>query len=111
MIHALLPTAILWVNGGFVTHKPWAAPDDVDVCVLTRASERQAVPDATINPLLTQVIDGKKVRAMSGAVDAFVALRGHAQLVTFYDQYWRNIRLEDKSVHPTLKKGYLEVRP
>ena len=25
----------LWINGGFVTHKPWAAPNDTDVVLYT----------------------------------------------------------------------------
>lgn len=34
MLWTELPSAVLWVNGGFVTHKQWAPPADVDVAVL-----------------------------------------------------------------------------
>lgn len=42
----VLPGARLWVDGGFVTHKKWAAPKDADVVIVITAGEAERLDEA-----------------------------------------------------------------
>lgn len=106
----LMPSTRLWINGGFVTHKTWAAPRDVDVCLVVKVSEFDAVPDAALDSLLTAVLpDGQRIQPMAGAVDAFAAQRGNPDEQRVYRSEWSRVRGPDRLEVPGAIKGYLEV--
>jgi hypothetical protein len=112
LVRVHLPTAILWINGGFATHKAWGAPSDVDVVLLVRDSERQAAGDGAILPLLSHPDpQGRIVKAMSGQVDAYLAIRGQPTLVTYWNGLWQQVKGEDGLEVAGMSKGYVEVRP
>jgi hypothetical protein len=111
LLREQLPTAILWIDGGFVTHKDWAAPSDLDVLVLARQGEAAKADRVKLEPLLT-VDDGvNRVQPMSGLVDAHFALRGDGPLIVFFDGWWQKVRGRDRLEVPGLTKGYVEVKP
>ncbi len=109
-VWAHLPSARLWIDGGFVTHKVWAAPHDVDVCLVVRSSEIDAVPDAVLDGMLTKFSSsGGRIQPMAGAVDAFVAMRGSAEDQQYFRNQWSRVKGPDQSEVPGTEKGYVEV--
>lgn len=109
-IWRLMPSTRLWINGGFVTHKTWAAPRDVDVCLVVRVAEFDAVPGPVIDPLLTKFLpNGQRLQPMAGAVDAFTAERGNPDQQHVYRKEWSRVRGPDRLEVPGAIKGYLEV--
>lgn len=112
MVRALLPTSILWINGGFVTHKTWAAPSDIDVFILARQTEVNTAGAAALLPLLTTMDPtGGRVQPMSGLVDGHLGLRGDANVINSYHATWRSVTDENKDEVLGLFKGYAEVKP
>lgn len=106
----LMPSTRLWIDGGFVTHKTWSAPRDVDVCLVVKVSEFDVVPDHALDALLTDVRpDGTRVQPMAGAVDGFVALRGSVEDQQEFRREWSRVRGPDRTEVVGLRKGYLEV--
>ena len=109
-VWSLMPSTRLWINGGFVTHKTWAAPHDIDVCLVVKGTEFDAVPDAVLRPLLTESLpDGQRVQPMAGAVDAFAAQRGNPDDQQVFRTEWSRVRGPDRLEVPGVSKGYLEV--
>lgn len=45
VVSGIVPGARFWVDGGFITHKSWAAPSDVDVTVMLRPDDLNNLPD------------------------------------------------------------------
>ena len=112
LLRAQLPTATLWLNGGFVTHKTWAAPSDIDAFIVARRSEVEAAGPSGILPLLTTWdSNGRRVQPMSGLVDGHIGAQADGLVVQNYDQTWRKVLDENRHVVPGLLKGYVEVRP
>ncbi|MEX3755542.1 hypothetical protein ABFW00_06835 [Mycobacteroides abscessus] len=97
-----------WINGGFVTHKTWAEPEDADVVVVVPQAEHVKVTQPEFLPLLTLPSNAGKVHPMGGLIDGFVAIDDPAALTT-WDQTWSSVRDEQHNVVPGVSKGYLEV--
>jgi hypothetical protein len=117
----------LWINGGFVTHKTWAAPKDSDVAVVvpsadhTRvfndpaASERmcayQTVHNMTAFLSATTAVHATRLQPMAGLVDGFV-IPDEPMQMALWDYRWSLVNDENGNLLPdTFRKGYLEVRP
>jgi hypothetical protein len=112
-----IPYARIWVDGGFTTHKNWAAPDDIDVVVvadnLAPATKRELVTDGLLtlsnvaaafnNQPLPSVA---KMRPFGGLIDAYFATSSTTQLIKM--QFSR-VRGPDGLIVPNLSKGILEV--
>ncbi|ORL03395.1 hypothetical protein A6F55_09240 [Prescottella equi] len=108
-VWSLLPTARLWVNGGFVTHKPWA-PKDIDVVNVVRAREIDCLDLPTLLPLLThEAQDGSRVQPMGGLIDGFHAVRGDAEKLLYWQDWWSTVTDVDGNAIPGIRKGYVEV--
>lgn len=110
---AMLPGARCWIDGGFVTHKPWAAPTDVDVVVLVRGADLSALStqdQITFENNLTRA-DGISARyqPMGGYVDAYYALRENPADAPYWHGFWGNVKLSDGSMSNNERKGYVEV--
>lgn len=102
-------TCRFWINGGFVTHKPWAAPEDADVVVVVPSGEDSKVSQPGFMPLLTLPSNtGDKVHPMGGLIDSFVAADAPALLAP-WDLQWSSVRDEQRNVVADVSKGYLEV--
>lgn len=109
-VWSIFPDARLWVDGGFVTHKEWAAPKDVDVTCIVRSSNVLSVDDATLATLLThRGPDGARVQPMGGLVDGFLACRGVPEDITRWDAQWSRVLDEERREIEGARKGYVEV--
>lgn len=109
----LLPTARLWVDGGFITHKE-EPPKDVDVALLVRRSELAALGDsewAILDGLLTDGSSGVRVQPMGGLVDGFMIERGEPAAVAYWDHAWSGVYDEDGARIEDIAKGYVVVKP
>lgn len=109
-----LTGARFWIDGGFVTHKPWAAPSDVDVTVMAKTSDVNALPvevQDRIFGLLTERTATGKVQPMSGMVDAFLFARGDVDTTVGWINDWKTVLDENRDPIPNMVKGFLEVRP
>lgn len=108
-VWSLLPTAKLWLDGGFVTHKSWE-PKDVDVVILARPSEAGLLEEDQLLPFLTLPgPGGTKIQPMGGLVDGFLVLRGNANEIPYWQDFWATVVDQDKNVVEGARKGYVEV--
>ncbi|TWX36241.1 hypothetical protein ES689_12620 [Frigoribacterium sp. ACAM 257] len=109
----LLPGARCWVDGGFVTHKTWAAPRDVDVVVFTTAEVLDALPESDqqlLMSMMTQHSSGiARVQPMAGLVDGFLGLRDDADRTIYWRNLWSGVKDVDGSKVDAVQKGFLEV--
>lgn len=115
------PGARLWIDGGFVTHKPWAAPEDVDVAVLVPRKQAPALASAESASLWTlqNVTSDKpdhlsgqvtpRLQPMAGLVDAFFFESHLSATFDFWDHWWQLVTDEHKQLVPGMTKGYVEV--
>ncbi len=119
LVSSMFSRAKLWIDGGFVTHKSWAAPEDADVAVLVPTAEyAQAIDDKSL-PLWTILnvsgrmnganIGTSKLHPMGGLLDAFWVPDSLTAQVDFWDEMWSRVRDQQGDEVVGLKKGYLEV--
>jgi len=112
IVSGILPTARFWLDGGFVTHKPWAAPSDVDVTVMARPDELNNLSVAEQTELERQftVIGPPRVQPMSGKVDAFLCVRGDVDRTLYWREHWATVLDENRAKVADASKGFVEVR-
>lgn len=110
---SMIPTFRLWVDGGFVTHRKWAAPDDIDVMILLKASDLNSLsPNDQIifESLLTQELGtGVRRQPMGGLVDGFHTVRGNVAQTVYWDTFWSQVHDQNRKELTGVSKGYLEV--
>lgn len=114
LVEQVLPVSRYWIDGGFVTHKGWAPPSDVDVTILCQENDLDALGPAEQNRLgllLTTPSDGQRprIQPMGGLVDAFVTKRGPSGNAPYWNQQWSKVRGADGNELVNLSKGFLEV--
>lgn len=114
MMNKLVPNARYWINGGFVTHKSWAAPKDVDVVVLvTEASLNSLDSDQQeqFASLMTEDDGTLRRQPMGGLVDGFYTVRGSASSgdPAYWNNQWSRVKGQDGAPVVDLYKGFLEV--
>ena len=114
LVEQLLPGARLWVDGGFVTHKPWNGPSDVDVMILCQADDvnrLSATQQIDLENLLTQPAGPGRARSqpMGGLVDAYLTFRGPSGNADYWMRQWSQVKGRDGSEIRSLTKGFLEV--
>lgn len=116
LVEAGGPSAV-WVDGGFVTHKRWAAPLDVDVVYLCsdeahilrvlnhpRGFSLLTLQDVlTWRPVTTTV---PRLQPMGGLVDAFLATPGRFD---YWHGMWSAVKDEHGEITEGAVKGYVEV--
>jgi len=116
-----LPGATLWVNGGFVTHKAWAAPGDVDVLlvvdggVLATADHGQVLGlttllDVECVPHLGGFAQIPRMQPFGGWIDSFIAVRGDQVTESYWDGEWSSVKGQDGNKIKDAIKGYVEVQ-
>ncbi|MBS1696621.1 MAG: hypothetical protein JST91_30940 [Actinobacteria bacterium] len=97
-----------WINGGFVTHKPWAEPEDADLVVVVPPGEAAKVTQPEFLPLLSLPSTAGKVHPMGGLIDSFVAI-DHPMALSPWELTWSSVRDQHHNVVPGVSKGFLEV--
>lgn len=119
----LCPGLALWVNGGFVTHKEWAAPKDADVAVVVPqahysnvCSNPMAWTYVTLQGVAVAVPSTGagligRIQPMAGLIDGFLTSDDPA-LSDVWHYRWSLVTDEKGNLLPgTTRKGYLEVKP
>jgi len=120
LVWEALPTARLRIDGGFVTHKPWAAPEDADIVVVyDRPTPPGGLDKAVRRPLFTMkdvvsVIAGRpanldKVAVMGGLIDAYPVPADKHAVLAYWDRMWANVTGPGKTLLDGERKGYVEV--
>lgn len=118
----LLPGATIWLDGGFVSHKTWAAPEDADVVYFADLDQLERLSAEELMPLVTTSgVDGAlggsssgsrmgvpRLQPMGGLVDAFVALRDPVQF-SHWGGIWSTVKGADGAVVRGASKGFVEV--
>lgn len=109
------PKAELWINGGFVTLKPWAAPKDVDVAIVDTFGRIEKYRDGaasllTLHNVSSASLSGPapRVQPYGGMVDGFAVPRLPANL-RFWDDQWSTLCDKAKVPVPGFRKGYVKV--
>lgn len=107
---ALFPGSTMWLNGGFVTHKTWAPPRDVDVAVHADASVVSTWDPALIAVFRSFLTDRRSgTQPMGGLVDAFWFVSGDPQRERYWEDQWGKVRGPDRSTAVGVQKGFVEV--
>lgn len=113
IVTSIVPSARFWVDGGFVTHKPWGVPSDVDVTVMLRRDDLNNLTpgeQAQLDPMFTK-IGPPRQQPMSGLVDAFLCIRGDVDKTLYWREHWSTVLDESRAKIDGTRKGFLEVKP
>jgi hypothetical protein len=110
----------LWVNGGFISHKPWAAPKDADVvCVVPSAQYSNMCSNPLVLSLITlqgvsassPPVTISRLQPMAGLIDGFI-IEDVPASTDLWHFNWSLVKDEHGNLlPPATRKGYLEVRP
>lgn len=117
LVWALFPTARLWVNGGFVTHKTWAAPGDIDVAVLAPTADinaryAESLSLWTLGGVSVQTLNLQgvpRIQPMGGLIDGFCVPDDVPPAVAYWNDLWSRVIDENKAQVPGKMKGFVEV--
>lgn len=120
IIVSLIPTGSLWVDGGFVTHKSWAAPKDADLAYILRSEHLNGLESEAQERLASLVtlqgvqvahppIVVPRIQPMGGLIDAFLILQEVQSMMDYWDGVWSTVKGEDGEIIAGARKGYLEV--
>ncbi len=120
LMSELLARGKVWIDGGFVTHKPWSGPDDVDLAYLVPRDLVNDLPKhlhARLAAMITLQgvsaqhpgLQQSRVQPMGGLVDAFIVMDDDTSAIAYWATQWTRVKGEDGSPVDELCKGYLEV--
>jgi hypothetical protein len=116
LVWGIWPRATLWVNGGFVTHKQWEAPADVDVVICDTTGRINAhVNEAghLISLLNAQHAKASvvvpRIQPMGGLIDGHPVGKQSPGVVAYYEDYWSTLLDDRRDPVPHFRKGYVEV--
>ncbi|MBG6218941.1 hypothetical protein IWX75_003429 [Arthrobacter sp. CAN_A6] len=113
-----IPDARFWIDGGFTTHKTWAAPEDADIVAIVPVKKFKLCLTESMLPLSTlqHVTAGQpnthtaKLHTFGGLLDTFFIPDLPAHLRT-WDDTWSKVKGSDQKIVPGKRKGYIEVAP
>lgn len=124
LVWSILPNARLWVDGGFVTHKTWAPPGDIDVVIVANFDEASTLTSDQQERLTTLVtlqgvtaqspeFRAARIQPMGGMIDGFIivddgAEGGRAQMAHWFD-LWTRVKGPQGPLDPSHRKGFVEV--
>lgn len=111
----------MWVNGGFLTHKDWRSPADVDVVYLVppeqigKATKHRALPLWTLSKA-SGIIGGEggadfndaTIKPGFGFVDAYIAA-DTPLMRKYWSLQWSTVKGPDGNIIDGRRKGFVEV--
>ena len=108
--------AVLWLDGGFTTHKTWAAPKDADVVALIPLDELSPfrsidrLPLRTLqNVVINKEVEAERVQSYGGLLDTFIVPDTSA-MREYWDDQWSSVKDPIGNLLPgTVRKGFVEV--
>lgn len=108
---AYFPGATVFLDGSFVTWKPWEPPQDVDVTIFARKEQFLALEPWKRPDLFTMPIEGTdRVRKpQNGLVDANWATIGMPERVEYWTEFYSSMRDQNGKIMEQSTKGFLEV--
>lgn len=110
---------IVWLDGGFVTHKTWAEPDDADLVALVepqhlaqRAFTERALALQTLDvaslTVSRRTLTNRVIKPMGALLDGYLDANTAAR--RDYWRYWlSSIRLPDGRIADDAEKGFIEL--
>jgi hypothetical protein len=111
-----IPGALLWIDGGFITHKSWEEPHDVDVAIIAddvpaESKRRLATQglltfDDTSGTINSKQLQIGKLAPFGGMIDSYLA---SSKTASVYRIQWSRVRGPDGQIIPNASKGFLEV--
>lgn len=112
-VWAIWDRAELWIDGGFVTHKTWNAPNDVDVAVVDtygriQARIGQAVSLLTLEEAVVNNHHATRVQPFGGMIDGFAVARLPHNLA-YWENAWGRLNDANKDQVPNVSKGFVRV--
>jgi len=114
------PSARILLNGGFVTHKTWAAPEDVDFAIGLTSKEFRSTKLPHNISLWTQgnvsmegpeALNYTKIQPMGGHIDGYFFPNALTNMVRYWEDHWGKVKGPDGKEIIGARKGYLEVTP
>jgi hypothetical protein len=117
LVSQTFSSARLWINGGFTTHKTWAAPNDVDVATIipvheyTKAISKESLPLWTMlevsarQPTLDRV---DRIQPLGGLLDSFFVPSIDAHIAAWHAT-WQRVKGQDGNIIEDATKGFVEV--
>lgn len=106
------------LNGGFTTHKTWAAPQDVDLAIGLNTPEYKTAFHPDNHPLLTladggvnrpQTMQLLKVQPMGGLVDGYLFPTKLANQARYWEDHWGKVKDQNGIEIIGARKGFVEV--
>ena len=111
----ILPEAEVWVNGGFVTHKSWAAPKDIDVCVLYSILNIDNIADKILqNSTLQNIFHPtfgyiERIQPYGGMLDVFFVDPTDSARVKYWHDTWLTIKDKNGNISEGNRKGFIRI--
>lgn len=110
------PEAVMWIDGGFTTHKSWEPPEDADVAVFVsparypEAYTEKNLPIWTLQRVTAEAqdISTGKLHPFGGLLDTFCLPDQLGQRMV-WARTWSSVRGPDRSLIPNKSKGFVEV--
>lgn len=124
LVWSILPSARLWVDGGFASHKTWAAPGDIDVVIVASLNEASVLTSGELERLTALLtlqdvsaaspeLTADRIQPMGGLIDGFIivddgAEAGRASMEYWFD-LWSRVKGPNGPMDPSCRKGFVEV--
>lgn len=113
LVWGIWDRAELWIDGGFVTHKGWAAPHDVDVAIVDTHGRIQARIDRalsllTLDGAIVAGHQGARVQPFGGMIDGF-AVAGLPQNRQYWETKWSGFLDKNRQPVSGVAKGFVKV--
>jgi hypothetical protein len=109
---------IIWVDGGFVTHKTWAEPDDADVVTLVRPAQLQRgfteralalqTLDVASLSVSNRMLTDRVIKPMGALLDGYIDANTDARR-GYWQSWLASVRRPDGSISDDAEKGFIEV--
>lgn len=106
------------LNGGFTTHKTWAAPQDADLAIGLSTPDFKTAYHPNNHPLLTlgdggvnrpQNMQLLKLQPMGGLVDSYFFPSKLANHVRYWEDHWGKVKDQNGVEMVGARKGFVEV--
>ena len=110
----------MWIDGGFLTHKDWEAPRDIDVVYLVPISEIKHATTPKGIPLWTQsnvssvlgsdglTLAADCIKPGFGMIDAYVS-PDNENLTLGWKKRWSSVKDANGNIIDGQHKGFVEV--
>ncbi len=110
----------VWLDGSFVTHKPWAPPNDADLAFLvpgslySRVTSPKALPLWTLADVRAKIgtadVATDKLHTCLGLTEGYAVNADNPLAVERQRRTWAKVKGPDGKIVEGVVKGFVEVR-